>query len=592
MSPWDVRFDPDDAGHCDRTAEGGLRLTVVAEPALGDGRAVLRTAAGVRSVPLDRTDAGRFTYWTAVVDPIEAPIGLSLSFVDPSGRPVYVVPSGVSASVERLDRWNLEPDRPAVDVPDWAKGAVIYQIFPDRFENGDPDNDPPGAVTWESEPHARSFHGGDLVGVTRRLDHLVGLGADAIYLNPIFTSPSNHRYDTIDYHTVDPALGGDEALRGLVAAAHERGIRVILDASLNHVHPRFFAFRDLIERGPRSEYRDWFVVHDWPLRVRHNPSASAWSAEWLETWKDQTGLPVEQVSTGPAVSPTYDAWYGVPTMPRLNLANPETRAFALSVAEYWLRAFDVDGWRMDVARYVDPRFWPEFRTACRTAKADAYLLCEIMGDVSPWLQGDAFDATMNYTFRDLALGFFAREERDGGQLLDLATRLYSRHPQSVTLANHNLLGSHDTPRFRTEAGGERWRLQLATVFQLLYPGAPGLYYGDELGLEGGDDPGCRGSFRWELVGGSEDFTPTIASLVALRRRHAALRLGDWSPQQATRDAFVFRRSHGASEVWVAVNRGTSPARFTVEDPGSLVWGAGMAESGRITVDARSVAVFA
>ncbi len=593
VSPWDVRFDATDPADLEPLGDGRFRLRVHAEPGLGEGRAVLRSGDRVRGVPLDPVTAGRFVQWSAVVGPFTEPVGLSFAFVvEESGRPVYLVPSGVSASVERLDRWTIDPDRGPIDVPEWVKGAVIYQIFPDRFSKSDPATDPVGTVPWGSPAAAREFQGGDLDGVIDRLGHLERLGIDAIYLNPIFVSPSNHRYDTVDYLRVDPALGGDEALRRLVTVAHRRGMRIVLDASFNHAHPRFFAFADLVRHGERSKYREWFAVTDWPLRIRVRPHAApAWVRDWLPVWEAQTGLRLEEVAgDGPAVEPTYEAWYGVPTMPRIDLSNPEARRYVLDVAQYWLAEFDIDGWRMDVARYVDPDFWPEFRAACRAVKPDAYLLAEIMGDVSPWLRGDAFDATMNYTFRALSLRFFATEEIDGGALLDHCSRLYGRHPLAVTLANHNLLGSHDTPRFRTEAGGEMWRLELATVFQLLFPGAPGIYYGDEFGLEGGDDPGCRGAIPWDAVGVDSRLVGAIGELTSLRRRVRALRTGEWAPVAAGRHLIAFERTQGRARYRVGINRSMRAGELAVAGEGQVVWGEGSHRNGRMRVAGRSAVV--
>ena len=568
-------------------------MRVHAEPGLTEGTAVCRTGDGVVAIPLSPVTAGRFVLWSATIGPFGHPVGLSLAFrVADSDRPVYVVPSGTSSSVERLDRWQIEPDRPALDVPAWAQGAVIYQIFPDRFANGDPENDPVGNVAWGTPPHPRQSQGGDLDGIIDHLDHIERLGIDALYLNPIFRSPSNHKYDTVDYLEVDPAFGGNDALRRLVTACHQRDIRVILDASFNHVHPRFFAFADLVKRGKRSPYRDWFVVNDWPPRVRVRTTvASRATLDWVGTWRDQLGLAVEEVGgDGPPVETTYESWYGVPTMPRIDLANPDARAYVLGVAQHWLREYDVDGWRMDVARYIDPDFWPDFRRACREVNPDAYLLAEIMGDVGDWLRGDGFDATMNYTFRSLALGFFAAETSDGSTFLDHCTRLYARHALPTTLANHNLIGSHDTPRFLTEAGGELWRLELATVFQLTYPGAPGIYYGDELGLTGENDPGCRGAMPWNELPGRRGVSDTIEALTSLRRIAPVLRYGEYSPLIAAGDLVVFERRRGRSRVVVAFNRGARRASADIGRPGTVLWGRGKIDGVRLSVAPRSAVV--
>lgn len=590
MAPWDLRFDAGDPADLEPMGGGVFRVRVHAEPGLVDGAAVVRSASGVVAHPLEPDEAGRFVQWSATLRLLTEPVGLSFAFrVAESGRPVYLVPSGTSSSVERLDRWWVDPAAAPVGVPEWAKGAVIYQIFPDRFARTGLHPAPGPLAPWDATPSPRSFHGGDLDGIVVRLDHLDRVGVDAIYLNPIFPSPSNHRYDTVDYRTVDPALGGEPALRRLVKAAHSRGMRVILDASFNHVHPRFFAFADLVEHGRKSPYRDWFVVRDWPPRLVIRPALlTAERRSWVELWRDQTGVEVEERSDdGAPVETTYEAWYGVPTMPRIDLSHPPARRHVLDVAAHWLSEFDVDGWRMDVARYVDRDFWPEFRAVCRAVKPDAYLLAEIMGDVSSWLRGDGFDATMNYTLRFLALGFLATADMDGREFLDHCARLYGRHALATTLANHNLIGSHDTPRFRTEAGGDLWRSELATVFQLTYPGAPGIYYGDELGLEGGGDPGCRGTMPWNDL--PTGFVDTISAITSLRRRAPALRVGEWRPVAATSDAVAYERWSGRARYLVGINRGRRSASLAVEGQGTTVWGSGGIEGG-LTVAGRSAVI--
>ena len=593
VSAWDIRFNADDPADLEPIGGGKFRVRVHTEPGLEQGRAVLRSATEILGIPLEPVLAGRFVQWSATIGPLQERAGLSFAFISSkSGIPVYVTPAGVASSVERLDRWSLDPEAALAATPKWAKGAVIYQIFPDRFDNGDPTNDPPGTVPWGTPPQSRQFQGGDLDGIGQRLDYIANLGVDAIYLNPIFASPSMHKYDTTDYFSVDPAFGGNEALGRLITAAHEHGLRVILDASFNHVHPEFFAFADLLAKGKKSNYQDWFVVRDWPPRIKvRREKVKGWMRDWLPVWEEATGVPLEDVDgPGPAVETTYDSWFGVPTMPRLALHNPEPRAHVLEAARYWLREYDIDGWRMDVARYVDDDFWPEFREACREVRPDAYLLAEVMGDASKWLQGDAFDAAMNYTFRALALGFFAREDMDGPEFLDHCSRMYGRHPLAVTLVNHNLIGSHDTPRFRTEAGGELWRSELATVFQLTFPGAPGIYYGDELGLEGENDPHSRGAMPWDEIGERADIIGTVADLAKLRRRAPALRVGEWKPLAARTGAVVYQRTHGRARYVIGLNRGARTTTLKVPGSGKTAWGKGDHTNDELTIAAKSAVI--
>ena len=589
VSPWDVRFDAEDRAFMDAEGDGRFRLRVWTEPALAAARLVVRSGRQVDSYAMTAVAASeRFTFWETVAGPFAAGSRYSFAFRADGGRGqgVYLSPAGITVAIERLDRWRF-PD-PAAEmaplaVPEWARGAVIYQIFPDRFANGDRSIDPPDVRPWGTVPEARGFWGGDLAGIASRLDYLTRLGVEVLYLTPIFASPSNHRYDTVDYLTVDPLLGGNEALHAMVDAAHEAGLRVVLDVSINH--------------------RDWFVIEEWPPHIRHRPHVKAHPSllEWLPVWRRETGLPVEEAAdAGPAVEPTYEAWYGVPTMLRVNLAHPPARAYMLQALAGWVTDYGIDGWRLDVARYVDPDVWRDLRRVLREVRPDTYLLGEVMGDAGCWLQGDAFDASMNYPLRELALRFFATGAIDGREVADGLARMWARGAWPVTQAAHNLIGSHDTPRFLTLAGGELWRLRLAVVLQMTFPGAPGLYYGDEVGMAGGGDPGCRGTFPWPDEGqageraGDPERHPlfrTVAELAALRREEPALRDGEWRAGEARASLVTFERRRRRRRVLVAINRGRTAA---VVELGSararLLWGRGTVADGRLRVAGRDAAI--
>lgn len=603
VTPWDIRFDPNNRAHLESTGPQ-VTFRVWAEPELTGALLVVRWDQEVTAFPMERVSKGRrFNFWEVTAPP--RPFEYSFAFRTSTGRPVYRVPAGVSNAVERLDRWTLDPHQPLFETPKWAAGALIYQIFPDRFSNGNPEINPSDVRPWDASPTSRGFWGGDLVGITNRLDYLADLGVDLLYLNPVFTSPSNHRYDTVDYYQVDPRLGTNDDLWSLTAAAHRLGMRVMLDASFNHVHPRFFAFQDLIANGPESEYADWFVVNDWPPRIRHRPqAASDWAHEWLPVWQEETGLGVDVAhDDGPAVEPTYDAWYGVANMPRVNLANKAARIYMLDVAKHWLTQFDIDGWRMDVTRYVDPDFWNDFRTVTKTAKSDVLLLSEVMGDASQWLQGDRFDATMNYTFRDIALGFFARSDTSGSEALDRIGTMIAQYAHAATVCGQNLLGSHDTPRFMTETNEEQWRVQLAMVCQMTLPGAPSIYYGDEVGLTGDDDPGCRSTFPWESDPTSHSLYQTIQSLAQLRRRDAALTRGSWHPAESGPDLISYERRHRDDQLLrdegvfrenrllIVINRSAHEASIRNDDQWSTtVWGDADISETTITIEGHSACI--
>lgn len=593
VSNWDIRFDPTDAAHCERLPDGRIRFSAATEPDLVEGWLVVRHAEhDVRVHEMETTGiTERFRYFSVELQ-IDSPVEVSLAFRTSTGRPVYFVSSGVSVAVERLDRWAIDPAGLASgDLLDWPAKSVIYQIFPDRFARGKIEL-VEGLEPWGSPPTTSGFQGGDLIGIAQNMAYLTEIGMSAIYLNPIFVSPTNHRYDTIDYENVDPALGGNAALAYLVEEAHRVGIRVVLDASFNHSNPGFFAFADLIEKGPDSRYASWFVVKDWPLRVIDRSEGNPPS--WFGPLRLTADIPVVRDSTpGPPYEPTYETWYGVPFMPRIDLSDREARSYFLGISRRWVADYDVDGWRMDVAKYVDPGFWTDFRREVKEVKEDAVLIAEIMGDSSAWLQGDKFDATMNYTFRSLLLRYLARDEITDIEFLDGLTNLLHKYSWSVTCTNHNLIGSHDTPRFLTEARGELWRLELATVLQLTYPGMPGVYYGDEIGLEGGEDPGSRGAFDWDRSAAGTRLQTTVKSLAELRKHRESLSQGRFRAHHAGDGVVAFERAVPGESTVVVINRSSGSRHVELATAvRTVLWGDCEVDGERVTVARRSAVVVA
>jgi neopullulanase len=565
LFPWDVRFDPADAAHLAVTPDGTARFRLITEPGFATATLVRGDGKGVGMELV--TGIGRFCVWEARVS-ADGQFRYTFALTTHEGRPVYRVPAGIANAVERLDRWEFNPEASRrIDVPEWARGAVIYQIFPERFRRSESSSSPEGTVPWGSPPHWLEHQGGDLLGIAERADYLAGLGVDLVYVNPIFTAPSTHKYDAVDYYTVDPAFGGNDALDALVAALHARGIRLIVDASFNHCHPSFFAFADVVKLGADSPYRDWFVMSEYPPRIVVRPhalAAAGWhidAEEYLEHVRHlaaRTGILVaEGEGGGPPISLGYEAWYGVPSLPRINLSNPDARAYFLDVARYWVSEHGIDGWRMDVTRYVDPGFWPEFRRTVKDVRPDAYLIAEVMGDASPWLQGDAFDATMNYTFRALVLDYLATRQTGAAAFADGLERMYAGYAPEIAEACQNLIGSHDTARFLHEADGRPEALALATVLQMTLPGAPGLYYGDEVGMTGGEEPGSRGAFPWhDEASWLADQHRLVGTLTVLRRRHPELRTGRLRVVWHDDEAIAFTRSGETGRLLVVVNRGT------------------------------------
>ena len=403
-------------------------------------------------------------------------------------------------------------------VPEWSQGCIYYQIFPERFAKSGKVKGPFDA--WNAAPTRDNYLGGDLRGIIDHLPYLSDLGIECIYLNPIFQGDFNHKYATTDYFKIDPMFGTETDLRELVEKAHGLGIRVILDGVFNHVGIHFAPFMDFMENGEKSVYRDWFYPKQYPVRID----------------------PV-----------CYECVGDYPYMPRLNGANTEVRSYVQKVLLYWLERAHIDGWRFDVADELDRHAATIWREAVKRAYPDALILAETWGDASRLLGQDGFDSAMNYLFRDAAIDFFARGTIDAEQFQDRLDSMLMRYPEEINLSMYNLLGSHDTARFLTEAKGEAWRVRLAMSFQMFFPGAPAIYYGDELGMTGENDPGCRGGMTWDAP--DEALHAWQRKLIALRKKHQCLRNGTYQVLAAKGSLFVFQRTDQKSRVIAAFNTG-------------------------------------
>ncbi|MGM0215931.1 glycoside hydrolase family 13 protein [Enterococcus sp. AZ109] len=379
--------------------------------------------------------------------------------------------------------------------PEWVHETVWYQIFPERFSNGDTSNDPDGTLPWGSKkPDREDFFGGDLQGIIDKLDYLVELGINGLYLCPIFTSPSNHKYDTVDYLEIDPHFGDKALFKELVNKAHEKGIRVMLDAVFNHLGASSDQWQDVIQKGSQSQYAQWFHIHSFP--VHYDPVPNSEFGENIN----------------------YDTFSFVPNMPKLNTANPEVQEYLLSIASYWIKEFDIDGWRLDVANEVDHHFWKKFHDRVLAEKADLYILGEIWHSSQAWLQGDEFHAVMNYAFTDSIKAFFLDSEVTATNMLDGMNHQQVLYRDQTNEVNFNLLDSHDTPRMLTLCDGNKAVLKSAFAFMFLQKGTPCIYYGTEIGLAGGMDPDCRRCMPWEDQ--DQELLAFFQQLIRFRKNYA------------------------------------------------------------------------
>jgi cyclomaltodextrinase / maltogenic alpha-amylase / neopullulanase len=445
----------------------------------------------------------------------------------------------VSAAVPLESQESRVEKQQASFVPRWVNDAIFYQIFPERFGNGDPSNDPPGTEPWGGKPKPKNYFGGDLQGIIDHLDYLSALGVNAIYLNPIFQSNSNHKYHADDYLKIDPAFGDEIVFRKLVDNCHARGLRVILDGVFNHSGTGLFAFKDIKENGAKSKYRGWYNVYSFPL--------------------------------GPTNKPNYECWWGYGDLPKLMTQNPDVRKYLFHVTEHWMK-FGIDGWRLDVPNEVPHEFWIEWRKLVKSLNPEAYIVGEIWDDARPWLNGDQFDAVMNYKFREACLAFFVNKTTTPAGFDAMLASIRGKYQDDVNYAMQNLLGSHDTERLLTLCKGDKETMKLAWLFLMTYPGAPMIYYGDEIGMTGGKDPECRGTMIWDQKEQDADLLECMRGLIRLRNEHSELRTGRFESLVADseKNAYAFIRTEGANASLVILNNSNRPQSVTIPNHESYV----------------------
>ncbi|MCX7174884.1 MAG: glycoside hydrolase family 13 protein [Proteobacteria bacterium] len=490
------------------------------------------------------------------------------------------------ASAKDIRRFRHTVYFPDFRVPDWAADVVYYYIFPERFRNGDRRNDPkPGArkyhdrdvefhSDWNSRPYKpgsgdgsdqlynNDFYGGDIAGIIEKLDYIRDLGANALYITPMFVGASNHKYDTADYTNIDPAFGSNTDFVRLTQEASRRGIRVIPDTSLNHSGSDSIYFDRYNNYGGKGAFAGATIHPDSPY------------AGWYSFDATQTD-PNKQ----------YKGWLGVVDLPELNKASPEYRRFAYgapdSVMKLWLDR-GAAGWRMDVVPWVPDEFWREWRAAIKAHRPDALTIAETWFDSSKYLLGDTFDSTMNYIFRNTVLDYAAGGK--AGELYQSIEMMREIYPPQAFYALMNLLSTHDQARSlylfgyadeHTDAAAvalAKRRLKLALFFQMIFPGAPAIYYGDEVGVTGGDDPYNRATYPWADLGGKPDLAllADFRKLTRLRQEHAVLRRGSIdAPLFIDDHVIVLVRRFG--DVWAitATNNADSGRTVTVKLPAAV-----------------------
>lgn len=385
------------------------------------------------------------------------------------------------------------------ELPVWAKNKVVYQIFPSRFAT---DKDVPEEVWYQAPIGHKADLKGSLRGIINHLDYIKALGADILYMTPIFSSNSSHKYNIDDYYRIDPSFGTKEDLKELVDRAHALGMYVILDGVFNHTSWDFFAFQDIREKGAESKYLDWYYIQDFPLVM-----------EWGKR-------------------PNYKTFSYAAPMPKVNLRNKETADYFIDVACYWIRECGIDGWRLDVADEISHGFWKRFRREIRAVKRDALIVGEIWHFAGDFLEGDEWDSIMNYQFYYAARDLIVSEKTGAGSFANCLSFMKGNLNQALDGYLWNFIDSHDTARFSHSVGNDRGKQKLAAALQLLLPGMPMIYYGDEVAMEGGHDPDCRRGMLWDEGRQDRDMLDYYQTLIRIRHEYAVLTQGELAAQHA------------------------------------------------------------
>ena len=406
--------------------------------------------------------------------------------------------------------------------PSWVDDAVFYQIFPDRFRIGKGDLKKDYInLRWGDAPNPKSFAGGDLKGIIESLPYLRKLGINAIYLTPIFLSPSNHKYDTVDYLRIDPQFGSEDDLKELIALAHGLNMRIVLDAVFNHVSRDSVYFLDAIKNGKGSQYWDWFFVKG-----------------------DAIDLD----------SPNYEYFSVCPYMPKLNAASPSCSRFLLKVCLHYLE-LGIDGWRLDVADEVSHAFWAMLSSNIKRLYPDSILVAEHWHNPNRFLE-DGLDGAMNYPVTYAIEDFIAKKEIDAFSFASRINRIYANLYPTKLKGMLNLLESHDTFRFLTLCQGDEDRYRQALAILFFLPGMSCLYYGAEVPLEGGYDPDCRRCFPSSSFKRKSSQFDFLRKLIRIRKLKALSEDGFRCYEKG--GLLFIERGSGAKAIQLAVNATDSP----------------------------------
>lgn len=414
--------------------------------------------------------------------------------------------------------------------PSWVKDTVWYQIFPDRFYSFHKNSN----LKWGKLPvHNNEFYGGDLKGITEKLDYLKDLGINGIYFTPIFKAHTAHKYDTEDYYLIDPQFGTNEDFKMLVDKAHEKGIKVMLDGVFNHCGYEHPFFQDVIKNGEESKYKDCFYIEKFPV---------------VNFPLNSENKPINYHR----VKLNFLTFAFTPHMPKWNTSNPIVQEHLLGVIKYWIKNYDIDGWRLDVSNEISHDFLRQIKKVSREAKADTFILGENWDSSYPWLMGDQMDSVMNYDL-SYPLWKYLEGKIDLVKFKDIVTDYLAQTPKNVMENMFNLVGSHDTIRIKRRFKDNPSFVKLAYLFMFLSAGAPNIYYGDEIGMTGEHDPDNRRCMLWDTNDWDKDFYLFTKKLIQLRKQYPSFKEPDY--HFVDHEILVFTKSFNDETILTLMNVG-------------------------------------
>ncbi|BCN31338.1 glycoside hydrolase family 13 protein [Anaeromicropila herbilytica] len=430
-----------------------------------------------------------------------------------------------------------------VDVPEWFKNAVVYNIFPDSFASDErillcetPE------IEIDGKKHKRRL-GGTIKGIMSNLDYIKELGFDCIYLNPIFSAGEYHKYDILDYYHIDPCLGTDEEFRELVNEIHNRDMHIIIDGVFNHCSWEFFAFEDVVCNGLNSKYKDWFYELKYPVIKPDNSTDT----------------------------PNYACFAYERKMPKLNTSNKEVQEYFEKVCRYWIREFKIDGWRLDVANEIDRNFWRGFRKAAKEEDPNIVLIGEVWENSETWLRGDAFDSTMNYDFRKHCRDYFALNIEDAITFSWNINQMRLRYPTNISDSQLNLLDSHDVPRFLSLCKDDVDKWKLAFIFLMLAPGVPSMFYGDEKGISGITENEYRSPMVWEES--NTTMKQFVKKIISIRKEYVDYRSNyEQYVSENNSQLFTFARSNQKLKILIYMNVSNEKVKVELPSDEMLILG--------------------